>query len=553
MRSWTRGIGVACVFLLAAACSPGDDSGYHLTDGGRDDAARPDILPCSSVTDVDGDTVGDQYEGLSVDSDGDTIPNAGDTDSDGDTISDAEEAGNGGDYCTYPRDSDGDAIIDALDTDSDNDGVTDADERSRYSTDPTLPDSDGDTITDLGEVAYGSDPTDPTSSIREGDFFVILPYMDPAVVRPLDFGTNLQVADVYFLMDSTGSMSGTIENVTASLASTIVPGLAVIPDVQIGVGAFNDFPTSPYGDTGYYGGTDMPYWHDQDITADIGAVQTALNNVAARPRGSGADWSESYVVAMHITASGRGTYEGGASIPDRVDCYADGVTPVGYPCFRAGALPIIILIGDAPWHNYPDNPTNTGESDYTFPTPYYADALSELLRIGARVIGVCARCTGGAGDWAWLYQQAVARDTGAVDASGEPLVEISADGTVSDRIVDMIGTLATFTPQDVTTVTEDDSTDLYGFDARLFIKRIVPVSAFPATGVERWDDTTFYQVQPGTRVTFDVTFENTVFEPRESAAVFKAVIGVVGNGVARLDSREVIIIVPPTGDWVWIG
>jgi hypothetical protein len=124
---------------------------------------------------------------------------------------------------------------------------------------------------------------------------------------------------------------------------------------------------------------------------------------------------------------------------------------------------------------------------------------------------------------------------------------------VSSDIVEMIGTLASFTPQDVTTTTEDDPTDLYGFDARLFIKRIVPVSAFPATGVESWDDTTFYQVQPGTRVTFDVTFENTVFEPRESAAVFKAVIGVVGNGVARLDSREVIIIVPPTGDWVWIG
>jgi hypothetical protein len=553
MRSWTRSIGVACVFLLAAACSPGDDSGYHLTDGGRDDARGPDILPCSTLIDSDGDTIADQYE-TTADSDGDTIPNYLDDDSDGDTISDAEEAGTGGDFCNYPRDTDGDTIIDALDTDSDNDGVTDADERGTYGTDPYNADTDGDGVSDLGEIAYGSDPTDPTSSIREGDFFVILPYMDPAQVRPLDFGTNLQVADVYFLMDSTGSMSGTIENVTASLASTIVPGLrAAIPDVQMGVGAFNDFPTSPYGDTGYFGGTDMPYWHDQDITPDDGAVAAALSNVSLRPRGSGADWSESYVVAMYITASGRGTYEGGASIPDKTTCYADGVTPVGYPCFRAGALPIIILIGDAPWHNYPDNPTNTGESDYTFPTPYYADALSELLRIGARVIGVCARCTGGAGDWAWLYQQAVARDTGTVDAAGEPLVAITPDGTVSTSIVDMIGTLASFTPQDVTTTTEDDPTDLYGFDARLFIKRIVPVSAFPATGVESWDDTTFYQVQPGTRVTFDVTFENTVFEPRESAAVFKAVIGVVGNGVARLDSREVIIIVPPTGDWVWIG
>jgi hypothetical protein len=35
--------------------------------------------------------------------------------------------------------------------------------------------------------------------------------------------------------------------------------------------------------------------------------------------------------------------------------------------------------------------------------------------------------------------------------------------------------------------------------------------------------------------------------------VFKATIVVLGNGVARLDQRTVIIIVPPTGDWVPIG
>jgi hypothetical protein len=35
--------------------------------------------------------------------------------------------------------------------------------------------------------------------------------------------------------------------------------------------------------------------------------------------------------------------------------------------------------------------------------------------------------------------------------------------------------------------------------------------------------------------------------------VFKATIVVLGNGVARLDERIVIIIVPPTGEWVWFG
>ena len=67
------------------------------------------------------------------------------------------------------------------------------------------------------------------------------------------------------------------------------------------------------------------------------------------------------------------------------------------------------------------------------------------------------------------------------------------------------------------------------------------------------DDTTFFQVQPGTDVTFDVRFENTDFPPRETAAVFEATIVVVSNNIAHLDSRTVIIIVPPDGDWVWIG
>jgi hypothetical protein len=547
-------LAIAASFALAG-CSPGDDSGYHPTDGGRDETSSPDVLPCSSVTDSDGDTIADQYE-TTADTDGDTIPNNMDDDSDGDGITDAVEAQTDGDFCNYPEDSDNDTVIDALDADSDNDGLTDAEEHGRWGTDPLNPDSDADGVTDLGETAYGSDPLDRGSTVDPDDFFVILPYMDPAQNRQLTFGTNLQVADVYFLMDSTGSMGGTIENVTASLASTIVPGLrAAIPDVQMGVGAFNDSPTSPYGDTGYYGGSDQPYWHDQDITPTDSLVQTALNNVAARPRGSGADWSESYVVALWLTATGNAMMEGGASIPEKT-CPSMPDEPRsrnGYPCFRPGALPIVILVGDAPWHNFPGNPTNTYEEDYTFTTPYYADALSELLNIGARVIGVCARCTGGDSDFAWVYQATLARDTGTVDATGEPLVAITADGTVSENIVDMIGTLASFTPQDVNTTTEDDPGDLYGFDARGFITAITPFTAVPVDGAERWDTTTFYQVQPGTQVVFDVTFENTVFPPRDVAAVFKATIVVLGNGVARLDSRTVIIIVPPDGGWVWIG
>ena len=549
MKSWSvRVLAIAAAFALGVGCSPDEDSGFHPTDGGRDDGSAVDVLPCSAVSDTDGDTIADQYEGVTADTDGDTVPNHLDEDSDGDTIPDAVEADNGGDFCRYPRDTDGDSIIDALDPDSDNDGLTDRDEAAA-GTDSRNPDTDGDGVTDLGEVAYGSNPLDNTSTVDPDDFFVILPYMEPPKNRDLTFNTNLQVADVYFLMDSTGSMSGAIENVVASLSSEIVPGLRdAIHDVQMGVGSMDDFNMSPYGDCGWAGGCDEPFWHWQDITADDGAVLDALQQVLTNPRGSGNDSPESYVPALWITATGNGMTDGGANVPPKTTCFADGITPVGYPCFRPDALPIVILVGDAPWHNGPD----PDPYPYEFPTVGFNDAVSAFLGIGARFIGVFVDRWG-------MYEgqedmQAMASGTGTVDAAGTPLVSTSSDGSVSADIIDMISTMASSTPQDVTTRSEDGPTlDDYGFDARMFIKAITPVSAFPAEGIAGMDTETFFQVQPGTHVTFDVRFENTDFPPHETAAVFEATIVVVGNGVARLDSRTVIIIVPPDGDWVWIG
>jgi hypothetical protein len=554
---------VSAVLLAAACTNPNEDDTHPPGDGGSDSHGH-DVLPCSSLSDTDGDTIADQYEGMTVDTDGDTIPNYMDADSDGDTLTDAEEAGTGGSYCGYPRDSDGDDIIDALDVDSDNDGLSDGDERGRWGTDPLNPDTDGDTVTDLGEVAYGdsdgdtildSNPLDRSSTFDPEDFFVILPYTEPEQVRQLTFGTNLQVADVYFLMDSTGSMSSAINNVITSLSETIVPGLAeTIPDVGMGVGALNDFPSGGYGDCGT--DCDSPYWHDQDILPvagpgdpNVAVVQDALQTVLSRPRGVGGDSPESYAVAIYLTATGEGLDTGGAVIPPK-ECPSSPDEPrlrSGYPCFRPGALPIVVLVGDAPWHNGP-----AAYSPYSFWAPAYNEALSTMLAIGARFIGVYVDHYMPEGQ---AHQEQMARDTGTVDADGNPLVSVSADGTVSTDIVDMIGTLARFTPQDVTTTTENDPLNPYSVDARGFITAITPLTSMPAPpeGCVDWDATTFHMVQPGTQVTFNVTFYNSIFPPRDSATVFRATIVVLGNSVARLDERLVIIIVPPTGAWVWFG
>ena len=87
------------------------------------------------------------------------------------------------------------------------------------------------------------------------------------------------------------------------------------------------------------------------------------------------------------------------------------------------------------------------------------------------------------------------------------------------------------------------------YDASVFIKDITPVSGFPAPpeGYREMDETYFYGVVPGTMVTFQVDFYNSTKPPLDTAQVFKAWIVVLGNSVARLDSRKVVIIVPTEG------
>ncbi|MEZ4338472.1 MAG: hypothetical protein R3B82_17770 [Sandaracinaceae bacterium] len=575
MRLTSTTTGLALLAFLLFGCSPGSLS------TGRDGGGTPpgsDGGPssgCSDSTDTDGDGIADQREG-DGDIDGDGIINSLDDDSDGDGIPDSVEAGTGGNPCA-PRDTDADGTPDAYDTDSDNDGVPDGEEVAD-GTDPLNVDSDGDGITDLGERAAGTDPTDPTSRIPETDFFVVLPYNGDHEMRPLRFGTNINQADVYFLVDMTGSMGGERTNLINGLTSVIIPGIqAEIDNVEFGAGGLDDFPTGGYG-----GGNDQPYYNlrdiapfDQDLgawsisagpttcpsnsaTHDIGMITGSPNGrpdileaVEGLPCHGGSDGEESYVPAMYSTATGEGLTWPGGSIPGRGACpsYPDEMgTRRGYPCFRPGSLPIILLFGDWAFHNDP-----AGNAAYSFTAPTYAETSSALGDLGARVIGIYS---GGGTTYRDDYES-IARDTGAVRADGTPLVfDIDSSGSGLDSaVVDAVRDLVGGTPQDVDTTTENVPGNPDGFDATTFIKSIVPLEGYnggvtgPMPGVTyaSKDESTFYQVIPGTIVEFTVDFWNDVRPPAETAQVFQARIVVMGNGVARLDERRVFIVVPPEG------
>ena len=518
-----------------------DDDGDTILDvheiGG--DATDPrdsdgDGIPDYHDLDSDADTILDRAEG-GTDRDGDTLPNYLDDDSDADGYPDAEEAGDA-DLATAPRDSDLDGTADFLDTDSDGDGLPDAQEREA-GTDPTLADTDDDGFSDLVEVAYGSNPRDPGSGVAPDDFYLILPPDGPMEERELQFGTTIQVADVFLISDTTGSMYSEIDNIVRTLSTVIIPAIRDrISDAAIGVGQHADFPT------GYYGsGEDVAFQLIQTMTTDTATAQRA---VEALPRNSGDDTPESQVEAMYQIATGEGL---GSWVP----AYA-GPDCRGAPCFRAGAMPIIVHFSDSAWHN---GPPGTEADVYTgiTPTPHtWEQAIAALNGLHAKYIGMSSE--GGTGGAGWHDMEATTIATGAIDMDGRPLVfDVGYDGALlSTSVVDAIEMIATRVPFDVDTYAEDDPTDPLGIDATCFIRRIIPLEWYGPTGLAHdpaaaagLDESTFYEVLPGTQVKFTVQFQNVgCFEGDEMMRAFRAIIVVQGDHVARLDERIVLIIVP---------
>jgi hypothetical protein len=546
-----------------------NDSIDDVTEIGGDPEAPEDFdgdtTPDYRDEDSDDDLIRDLDEsraGGDFDFDEDTIPDRHDDDTDGDGWTDTEEAGDD-DPSTPPVNTDGDEWPDFRDLDSDADGLSDEDERAA-GTSRTNEDTDGDGVSDLIEVGYGSNPTDPTDSPRShGDFVFKVPYNDPTdppdppldpepLMDTLVFSTDLQHADVFFLVDTTGSMGGEITNLRTSLSDYIIPQIqAVITDVWFGVGAFDDYPESTYGTTG-----DLPFYLLQRMTSSTTDAQTAVNSLSVH---DGEDLPESTIPALWATATGGalGTY-----VPAQDACTT---TESGYPCFRSGAVPIVVLITDAAFHN--DKTGSDAYSGITPTPPNYADTVTELTAINAKVTGVWS----GSGPEVEDLND-IARDTGAVyEVSAgvfQPLVaQIFPDGSyLGDRVVLNVQRLANQTPIEISTAARDlDEGSWDTVDATGFIDRIVPNTTggvedpmhpgvFCVPGLSTADrssppdgiDDVFTGVLPGTTVCFDIyPIRNDIVPATEEVQIYQAEIDVIGDGYTVLDTRSVFFLIPP--------
>ena len=91
--------------------------------------------------------------------------------------------------------------------------------------------------------------------------------------------------DVFFLMDTTGSMGATLTDVKTGFASIVSSVSGVSSNTYFGVGNYNDCVNGP-GDCPA-GTLGLAYTQNQDLTGDTTAVQTALNGLFASGGGDG--------------------------------------------------------------------------------------------------------------------------------------------------------------------------------------------------------------------------------------------------------------------------
>ena len=227
-------------------------------------------------------------------------------------------------------------------------------------------DDDGDGVPDAADECPGPGWREPCDGDASNDGLYQTTYYGSAGEYTLGADINvdgkISTADVYILMDATGSMVGEQKQLVTDLirgtfidtnecpegADTGLVGAlsCVVEDVWMGLGQFNEVPLAPHGHPYRY----TPYHHHLDVTNDL---QHLLDAVSALTTTFNVDHPESATMAMYSIATGQGL---GSWVPNRRGC-PEGRW--GYPCFRPKALPVIMIFSDAEMFNgpRPESPT----------------------------------------------------------------------------------------------------------------------------------------------------------------------------------------------------
>jgi hypothetical protein len=429
----------------------------------------------------------------------------------------------------------------------------------------------------------------------------------------LTFNTKIQQADVGFIVDTTGSMASKISALHSSLTSLATSLKASIPSVAMGVADYRSWPCAPDGSPGSDWVYKLTNRIVTVTAGGLTAITSAIGALAAGGGGDGSEcgfdalWAAASGQPL-LNCNGSGTplvtAFDPASAPGSVTGEMTGTK--GGMGFRAGSLPVFVLATDAELHDA-DDPADTVFAPIKPYAKGHNAALMAINALGGRFVGIAS--TGGGEDFSpnfagaatggwephaqmvWLAQQtnsvvppnafggtcgAGMCCTGVNGAAEMPIMGVcpmvyrvdASGGGLGTSLTDAINKLISFGGYDDGTKVVGNGTDenmnplptghtTADFLAPVDMERgITPLDSMPAVGAAGGPasiDTTlneFMNVQPGTTLRFTVRAYNDFVPPTDQPQFFKAVIQVVGNGAALLDSREVYILVPPGGDQI---
>ncbi|MDP3276749.1 MAG: vWA domain-containing protein [Deltaproteobacteria bacterium] len=399
---------------------------------------------------------------------------------------------------------------------------------------------------DAPDIAFAQDAAldglvDVTSDAPERCIEAPLEDADVApVVLDLAIQARVGAADVLFVMDRTGSMSEEIDNIRQSLRTVIVPGLVrAIPDLQLGLVSFGDFPVTPFGSQ-----EDRPFTLERPMGREFTALQGALTSLRA---GGGGDNPEALTEALYQVATGEGLRAGRPGqefwIEPAAGCRVPGV---GYPCFRTRATPIVVVVTDAPTHNGPRPESNYTAGSFipSAALPHtYAQAVDAMRRtLHGRMIGI----NSGVGlSTARPDLESFANDLGSLGSDGQPLVfDINPDGTgLSEQVVSSVTRLI----NEVRLSVSARAVDLDGSGAAAFVRAIVPRTAAPMSNVQRVTASAFEGVVPGTTLRFDLVLDRGRIPRRAETVRYVIRIEYLEDERVVLSAQDIAIVVPGTG------
>lgn len=373
-----------------------------------------------------------------------------------------------------------------------------------------------------------------------GDFVFVIPYTEPPMPErdTLLFRTNIQFADVYFLIDTTGSMSGEI----AAMKSAVTSVLGNLTCQDFGTPCLGDLEC-PVTQVCSASGTCIANPH----TGCIASLWTGVGTYAGNPnsyRNLLSLQADPLETQRRIPdrASGGGAleslFESIACVADPTACVGAECTPGGFGCpsYRADARRVLIAITDEP-------------NQCTSCTVNTAAAAATRLRDNEVVfVGVDADSRNTPAE----DLQEVSRLSNSFDALGNPLYVEGTEDAVTSAVTRAIREIVDNVPIFVNVGAQDLPGD--DGDALVFIDRIeVNVSGEDeCTAVGSVADTdgdgfadAFPRLLPGTPVCWDVVArQNDFVMPRpDRPLIYVARVTVRGDG-SILDVRRVFFVIP---------